>query len=309
MRGFVAPTDFGWYEFLRGRSELDEVNFWRPGATSFAALQPGELFFFKLKSPRDAIAGFGQFSAFARMPIWQAWDFFGLANGTRDVYELMTRLDRLTAARDVPARLDRVIGCVAIALPVFFAPDEWVRVPADWSRNIVSGRTYDLATGEGERLLRECLERAAATAEAAEWREAFEEQRFGRPQVIRPRLGQGSFRMAVFDAYGGACAVTTEHSLPALEAAHIKPWSAGGLHEVRNGLPLRRDLHQLFDHGFVTIRPDYSFGVSPQLRDRYANGRTYYALEGKTIQLPSDERARPAREFLEWHSEELFRSA
>ena len=85
------------------------------------------------------------------MPVWQAWDFFGLANGTRDVYELMSRLDRLTAARDVPARLDRIIGCVAIALPVFFAPDEWARVPSDWSRNIVSGRTYDLTTGEGER--------------------------------------------------------------------------------------------------------------------------------------------------------------
>ena len=55
--------------------------------------------------------------------------------------------------------------------------DEWVRVPSDWSRNIVSGRTYDLATGEGERLLRECLERAAETAEAAEWREGLQDGR------------------------------------------------------------------------------------------------------------------------------------
>ena len=33
-----APTDHGWYQFLRARPELDEVNFWRPGATPFAAL-------------------------------------------------------------------------------------------------------------------------------------------------------------------------------------------------------------------------------------------------------------------------------
>jgi predicted restriction endonuclease len=103
-------------------------------------------------------------------------------------------------------------------------------------------------------------------------------------------------------------AVTTEHSVPALEAAHIKRWSAGGLHEVRNGLPLRRDLHRLFDLGFVTVRPDYTVAVSPQLWDRYANGRTYYVLAGSKITVPKDPVPRPAEEFLQWHSEELFRA-
>ena len=65
MRGFVAPTDQGWYQFLLGRPEIHEVNFWRPGATSFAALKPGEPFFFKLKASYDAIGGFGLFARFA----------------------------------------------------------------------------------------------------------------------------------------------------------------------------------------------------------------------------------------------------
>ena len=149
MKGFVAPTDHGWYEFLRRRPELEEVNFWRPGAGPFAALQPGEFFFFKLKAPQNAIGGFGQFARFARLPVWQAWDLFGAANGASDVYELMARLERLGPRPDIPARLDRVVGCVAIAFPVFFPPDEWVTVPSDWSRNIVSGRNYDLSIGEG----------------------------------------------------------------------------------------------------------------------------------------------------------------
>lgn len=308
MKGFVAPTDFGWYEFLRRRPEIGEVNFWRPGAVQFAALKPGELFFFKLKAPHDAIGGFAQFTRFARLPIWRAWDLLGIANGVPDVYELMTRLDRLSARRGLPEQLDRIIGCVVLGFPIFFAPDEWVRTPADWSRNIVSGRSYDLARGEGRRLMEECLERAVATPEGAVWSDVFEAQRHGKPQVIHPRLGQASFRLAVFDAYANACAVTTEHSMPALEAGHIKPWSAGGLHEVNNGIPLRRDLHRLFDLGFMTIRPDYTVAVSPQLRDKYANGRTYYALAGETIHVPADPAARPAREFLEWHSEELFRA-
>ncbi len=35
--------------------------------------------------------------------------------------------------------------------------------------------------------------------------------------------------------------------MPAVEAAHIRPWAQGGTHETFNGLPLRRDLHRLFD--------------------------------------------------------------
>ena len=82
--------------------------------------------------------------------------------------------------------------------------------------------------------------------------------------------------------------MTTEHSLPVIEAAHILHWAAGGAHEVPNGLPLRRDLHRLFDLGYVTVRPDLRFQVSSELRDDYANGRVYYELAGRHIQLPAD---------------------
>lgn len=274
MRGFVAPTDLGWYQFLLARPELDEVNFWRPGATNFAALVPGEIFFFKLKAPHDAIGGFGLFARFARIPVWQAWDVFGQANGTTDERALLERLNRL-ANRHVPGGVDRLIGCIAIVQPVFFPPDEWVEVPSSWARNIVSGRTYDLTSGDGLRLWQMCLERAARTQATAQWTtEAIELRRFGKPQLIKPRLGQASFRLAVLDAYGGVCAVTTEHSLPVVEAAHIKPWKDGGRHEVANGLPLRRDIHRLFDLGFVTIRPNLSFTVSPALRDAYADRKS-----------------------------------
>jgi putative restriction endonuclease len=57
-------------------------------------------------------------------------------------------------------------------------------------------------------------------------------------------LGQGSFRFADEQAYQ-QCAVTKEHSIPALEAAHIKPYSLRGFHEVNNGLLLRADIHKL----------------------------------------------------------------
>jgi len=155
-----------------------------------------------------------------------------------------------------------------------------------------------------------CLEQAARTAAATEWTtEAIELRRHGKPQIITPRRGQASFRLAVLDAYHGACAVTTEHSLPVIEAAHIRPWKDGGRHELPNGLPLRSDIHRLFDLGYVTVRPDLRFAVSPALRNAYANGKTYYALDGRTISTPEAATARPSRELLEWHGDVVFRAA
>jgi putative restriction endonuclease len=126
--------------------------------------------------------------------------------------------------------------------------------------------------------------------------------------LVRPRLGQGTFSMAVRDAYGGACAVTREHSLPVLEAAHIRPYADGGEHEVSNGLLLRSDLHRLFDRGYVTVTPDLRFRVSSRLRTEYKNGRTYYALDGSTIAVPADAFRQPDREALRWHEHERFRA-
>ena len=307
MRGFVAPTDHGWYRFFLNRQDPGEVNFWRPGGTNFLALRPGEPFFFKLKAPYSGIGGFGLFARFARLPVWRVWEVFGEANGVADERELRDRLARLASNPWIRTDNDRMIGCVSIADPVFFSPDEWVPQPADWQRNIVSGRVYDLSQGEGARVWRECLERAEARS--VDWvLESLQSERHGKPQIIRPRLGQGAFRIAVLDAYGGACAVTTEHSLPVLEAAHIRPWGLGGQHTVVNGIPLRRDLHRLFDLGYMTVRTDHSLGVSRALREDYENGRAYYALEGRRILLPRDEADRPDPELLEWHSEVVFRS-
>ena len=173
----------------------------------------------------------------------------------------------------------------------------------------LTGRTYDLSHGEGQRIWQDCLERAAAERAAPAWTvEALERHRTGAPQLVVPRLGQASFRLAVLEAYGQQCAITTEHSLPVLDAAHIRPWAVGGEHALPNGIPLRRDLHRLFDLGYVTIRPDLRFAVSRRLRDEYANGRVYYDLDGSAIHVPAEPAARPNPDLLAWHEAEVFRA-
>jgi putative restriction endonuclease len=181
------------------------------------------------------------------------------------------------------------------------------------------GKSYDITAGEGRRIHMECemraLELRGAVVQEAHSGEAMipdtRTTRFGKPLLTRPRLGQGGFRVAVADVYGRKCAVSTEHSLPALEAAHIRPYAEGGRNDISNGLLLRADIHRLFDKGFVTVTPDYQFHVSGRLRDEYENGRIYYELEERIrraggIHLPPRIENRPEPELLQWHSTEKF---
>jgi putative restriction endonuclease len=111
----------------------------------------------------------------------------------------------------------------------------------------------------------------------------------------------------VTDVYHRRCTITRERTLPALEAAHIRPYGDGGEHEARNGLLLRRDIHSLFDAGYVTVTPDLRFEVSSRIREEFDNGRDYYALHGQRISVPEEIRNRPDSAALIWHNEHCFR--
>ena len=74
-RAFIGVTDHDWYDYLSHRPDLTEVNFWQPGGhVAFKALDPGELFLFKLHSPNNYIVG-GGFFATSSLRAWQsAWE-------------------------------------------------------------------------------------------------------------------------------------------------------------------------------------------------------------------------------------------
>jgi putative restriction endonuclease len=135
---------------------------------------------------------------------------------------------------------------------------------------------------------------------------AIEVPRYGEPVLVRPRLGQGAFRIGVTDVYQRRCAVTGERTLPILDAAHIRPYGAGGEHEITNGLLLRTDVHRLFDLGYVTVSGDGRFEVGRRLKEDFENGRLYYEMHGRPIIPPRDVSHRPARNALEWHQTNRF---
>ena len=162
---------------------------------------------------------------------------------------------------------DYEVGCIMISQPVFFARDDWVADHADWHPRIQMGKTIDISAGDGRRILAECIERTARLRPETD-QLVDELRRYGAPQFVQPRLGQGTFRIAVTSVYG-ACAVSGEHSLPALEAAHVRPYADGGMHALPNGLLLRADIHRLYDAGCVTVTPDHRFRVSHDLADDF----------------------------------------
>jgi putative restriction endonuclease len=71
-------------------------------------------------------------------------------------------------------------------------------------------------------------------------------------------------------------------------------------------LLLRKDLHALFDAGYLGIGSDMRVVVSRRIREDYENGRDYYALAGRPLHLPTDPLARPNRSFLAWHASERY---
>ena|SRR5438093_3669918 len=308
LLGTVAVTDYGWYTSLLGLSDLDEVNFWKPSATR--ATRPPEFspFLFKLRAPYNAICGFGYFARYSRLPDWLAWDTFGPRNGCSSLKEMRQKISDIRERIRFQGGHAAEIGCVLVVQPTFLPQDRWIDAPSDWRPRTQVDKRYDLSKGEGARIWTLCLAAAATLPSTGPALQTGTNPplKYGTPQVVAPRLGQGVFRIAVIEAYRRACAVTAEHSLPALEAAHIKRFAEDGPHEVRNGVLLRADLHRLFDKGYVTITRAERFEVSRHLKEDFENGRTYYPLHGREIELPVMSQDKPAAEFIEWHNTRLY---
>jgi putative restriction endonuclease len=304
VRLWVANTDPDWFDFLASQPGIDEVNFWQPtGSHTFGAIQPGELFLFRLKSPRNAIGGYGVFSHASNLPISLAWEAFGIKNGAPTLADVRQRVGKY---RELSSQHeDYTIGCRIVVQPVFLPPEKWISQPASWSRSIVVGKTYSTDEREG-RALWDAV--TATNAPAMGTMPGFfeEPRRYGEPILVTPRLGQGAFRISVTDAYNRACAVSGGRVLPALDAAHIRAYGSGGNHEVSNGLLLRRDIHSVFDAGYVTIDEQLRFVVSDRVRTDFNNGNEYRRLHGTVVTVPAPPKFQPDRMALRWHNETVF---
>ena len=203
-------------------------------------------------------------------------------------------------------RVDPMIGCRILTQPFFWPRSLWLPVPTSFATSIVQGKGYRTDEHDGGVLWDAVSERLADPAGHPVSADV-DVPRFGSPALVRPRLGQGAFRLAVTDSYERRCAVTGEKTLPILDAAHIPAYADGGTHDPTNGLLLRTDIHRLFDLGYVTVSPDHRFEVSGRLKADFDNGRHYYDLHGLPVRLPRRGLPPPQADVLEWHRKQRFR--
>lgn len=123
-------------------------------------------------------------------------------------------------------------------------------------------------------------------------------------RIVKQRVGQDTFRQALLDYWGGACAVTGVDQPAVLRASHAKPWAVCEDDKERlnvfNGLLLTANLDALFDRGLITFDGDGILRRSSLL--------TYGQVT--SLQLKNDLGLRwVASEhqfFLSWHREKIF---
>jgi putative restriction endonuclease len=128
--------------------------------------------------------------------------------------------------------------------------------------------------------------------------------RFVTSRVLRNR----AFSKTVGEAYGWKCAMTgiflrASDGSHEVECAHIKPVKDAGPDSVRNGLPLLRTFHWLFDKGFISIDSHYRIIKSSQ----YNRTKIDDLINGTgRINLPGNELEHPHPDFLRYHREHVF---
>jgi putative restriction endonuclease len=189
---------------------------------------------------------------------------------------------------------DYEVGCIMISQPAFFARDDWI---ADWHPRIQGGKTIDVARDDGQRILGDCLQRTARLRRQAEPL-VDELRRYGAPHTVQPRLGQGTFRIAVTGAYG-ACAVSGEHSLPALEAAHVRPYAQGGEHALPTGCCSAPTSTVSTTPATSPSRPTTAPASATTSLTTSAGGREYERFAGRAITVPRAPLDQPDPELLD----------
>jgi HNH endonuclease len=134
-------------------------------------------------------------------------------------------------------------------------------------------------------------------AEGGFFEESQTDERSRRVASVVQRLGQEDFRRRLLEAYGSRCPVTGCRVPAALQAAHIVPYLGPKSNHVANGLPLRADIHNLFDLFLLSVDPDsMEIRVAPSL-----STSEYGGLENKTLTLPVNASLGPSHEALRLH--------
>lgn len=131
-------------------------------------------------------------------------------------------------------------------------------------------------------------------------------------RIAKVRYHQPIFRARVIHAYEERCAVCRLPFPELLDAAHIRPDSAGGSTKVSNGLSLCKIHHGAYDAHIMGISPDYVIQIKDSVLETFDGPTLQFSLKemhGERLrQVPSERTSKPDPELLAERFE-LFQKA
>ncbi|MEI8186091.1 MAG: HNH endonuclease [Chlorobiaceae bacterium] len=162
------------------------------------------------------------------------------------------------------------------------------KAPGQWGYYLLTDKGKTLLSTDFSRSSHSALDNLVQTSQSLENVSYFTDpSNNDQRRVLREiaqRQGQIKFRNALIKAYSSRCAVTGCDAAPALEAAHIRPYSGSHSNEVSNGLLLRADIHTLFDLNLLRINPKtYTVSISDDLKST-----VFSCFEGAVISVPKE---------------------
>lgn len=311
---YVGITDTDWFSLLREDYNngvlAKQVNFWTPGTKEFKAIEPGDMFLFKLHNKKSTdengeIVGGGYFSYYDRMTIPDAWEKFGRGNGRESFDIMMKSLKGMQEKINAQSSIE--IGCIILE-NVFFL-DKWIEEPADWGKSIVSGKKYTTDTEIGAELFNRVTEEINSKAktdieivnEIETEVKALSLKGEERVALVKARVNQSVFRERLLKKYHTCCLCKVEnHAL--LTASHIKPWVVSDADEkldVENGFLLCPNHDALFDGGFITFDDDGKIIIS----DRLSQVDCTFTNVNSSMKISLSEKN---KEYLDYHRKKVF---
>jgi hypothetical protein len=111
---------------------------------------------------------------------------------------------------------------------------------------------------------------------------------------ITTRPGANEFREIVLSEYDFKCAITGISTTEAIEVAHIVPYFGPESDELQNALPLRVDIHRLFDRGLIRVVYDHSSRkFKTEVHDSIMSD--YSSLVDRPLSVPKDPLSAPSK--------------
>lgn len=100
--------------------------------------------------------------------------------------------------------------------------------------------------------------------------------------MVRVRKGQRQFREHLLASFGNVCAFTGSAPERVLDAGHLYSYASLGEHKLHGGLMLRKDVHRLFDDGWLAVNPH---SLTVDVSDSLSHFPQYARLHDRKLEV------------------------